>query len=42
MQNSDKLLEACDHRASTRDLEAIAKQVVLGRSFFQVLADELQ
>ncbi|CAK9042551.1 unnamed protein product [Durusdinium trenchii] len=39
MQNSDKLLEACDHRASARDLEAIAKRVVLGRSFFQVLAE---
>ena len=39
MQNSDKLLEACNHRASARDLEAIAKRVVLGRSFFQVLAE---
>ena len=36
MQNSDKLLEACDQRANTRDLEAIAKRIVLGRSFFQV------
>ena len=39
MQNSYKLLEACDHRASTRDLEAIAKRVVLSRSFFEVLRE---
>ncbi|CAK9046592.1 unnamed protein product [Durusdinium trenchii] len=39
MQNSDKLLEACDQRANTRDLEAIAKRIVLGRSFFQVLKE---
>ncbi|CAK9047833.1 unnamed protein product [Durusdinium trenchii] len=40
LQNSDKLLEACQQsRASTGDLEAIAKRVVLGGSFFQVLKE---